>query len=816
MNNKNFWIIQKRIRSCIFHLKKCAYTIYEKCIIWSSSAKIQLHVLKTMLYRVIFSIVLALILKYIDGLLLKNFNAQPILPDMFRDITIGGMGIAGVILGLYCANIASIFSAKYTNVPRSLAKLFQQDIVTNRCIKQIVSFIVFCTILLLECALEYDMFLASMIGLLLLTIRVVVTFSMAGNRSYALSDTFSIADIKFADIYETFNNASKINLFSTDKNFQNHYRKMAHNDIMILADIGKYNLSIPKNQNGAMLSFVERILTIIDLYWRKKADIPFDSLWFGTKTHYRQWHLASDAELSIALNTGTAIRPEDLINSNWFEDELLKTNQICIEKFLKDDDILMIQRYLTKLLDISQAAGKSNQADYWLRNLERIAKQVNPIIYKHLSSDDIDLEISLSAVDALCSNYTCVVIGINHYLTTLDLKNIFSSCISYPNKHQNNPNKQFFNTDAYKKLSSQISAEMSIEKEKITPDWYIEQIVANEIYTTLGSIIDSIFVALTNVFDIGQQFLTSKHNYAAATALSHVFNLLEKCDIAIGRINNLLPELKAMHIEKNIVWEEVTTNQVIDQIKQIKKQLPNMLIQCSCTYAIEHWKVRGDSPDFLGLCYNHITESLIRAIESDDFIQFQEIYKDYFNLVLLYFEYIRTDVIKHTEKHMAGIVLHVATAPFLEYALVSGLAIIWGEFLGEPKWKELIDNSLSSFLDNSPNGKAIVLSMAQFLQNRQHNLAGIGNRDILQTGWVQRIEHSIYQNPAFEIVCDRFHKKIKTDSKLLASFSGFYLFDGFPSLHNPEDVYMIATVNKYLPENQKYKSISGWERNYAE
>lgn len=64
------------------------------------------------------------------------------------DIVIGGIGVAGVILGLYCSNMTSVYSSKYTNAPVTISSAFQRDVVTNRCIKQITGYIIFCVIIL--------------------------------------------------------------------------------------------------------------------------------------------------------------------------------------------------------------------------------------------------------------------------------------------------------------------------------------------------------------------------------------------------------------------------------------------------------------------------------------------------------------------------------------------------------------------------------------------------------------------------------------------------------------------------------------------
>ena len=111
------------------------------------------------------------------------------------------MGIAGVILGLYCANISSIFSAKYSNVPSDLATLYQRDVITNSCINQIIRYIVVCSIFLFECVFKQPLGMASIIVLLFLTVQMVITFSVTGNRSYMLSDTFSVGDAKFQNLY---------------------------------------------------------------------------------------------------------------------------------------------------------------------------------------------------------------------------------------------------------------------------------------------------------------------------------------------------------------------------------------------------------------------------------------------------------------------------------------------------------------------------------------------------------------------------------------------------------------------------------------
>lgn len=94
---------------------------------------------------------------------------------------------------------------------------------------------------------------------------------------------------------------------------------------------------------------------------------------------------------------------------------------------------------------------------------------------------------------------------------------------------------------------------------------------------------------------------------------------------------------------------------------------------------------------------------------------------------------------------------------------------------------------------------------------RRHGIVGIGNRDVLQTGWEMRIANAMMQNEIFQLEYHPFGAEVlKTNSKLLSAFVG-RLFNSHVQLNDSEDVYFVKCVNPYLENNQKYKSQSGWE-----
>jgi len=158
MNHKAFWILRYLASKNAFWVQKVWYSLSQKYDSGKRTISFQCLIIRTTVWQTLKSLVWVGILFVGDGRLLPFIYTHILQCDTATmdqaiavDIFLGGLGIAGVILGLYCSNIVSIFSAKYANAPDRLSQLFQRDIITNRCVRQIISYIVFCIILLGEC-----------------------------------------------------------------------------------------------------------------------------------------------------------------------------------------------------------------------------------------------------------------------------------------------------------------------------------------------------------------------------------------------------------------------------------------------------------------------------------------------------------------------------------------------------------------------------------------------------------------------------------------------------------------------------------------
>ena len=216
-------------------------------------------------------------------------------------------------------------------------------------------------------------------------------------------------------------------------------------------------------------------------------------------------------------------------------------------------------------------------------------------------------------------------------------------------------------------------------------------------------------------------------------------------------------------------------------------------------------------PDSLGFCYNQLCEYLVSAIVNGDFELFYAAYKSFFEVAFMYHEYIRQDVMKIKAPHQQVSVFRAFTAPLVEYAIISGLAILWGEFTEEKQWRELVDTELSSFMSKDDNNRDILTYIIQKLSLRKNTRIAIGSRDALQTNWEQRVIHSICDNGFYHYNYDDLRCEVlKNESALLKAFC-YPSRDTFRFTAGVEEVYLILCCNQYVSCDQQYKSSFNWE-----
>lgn len=814
MNTKIYWRLRYWWLKLTFCIKKFRYSILNKRYNAKKTNGIGVYILKMIVLRTLTSGALCIGALYLDKILMQMAKQCALDNKMFLDIVIGGIGVAGVILGLYCSNMSSTFSSKYTNAPESINRLFQRDIITNRCVKQIIGYITLCICILAVCIAEIDFYFATVTLLLFLTIRTIVTFSISGNRAYDLSNTYRIADVLYPDIKHILEKLPSKKYVDVDPSFQAHYRKVCSKHINVLRDIAIYNKTNSDNQTAPVISFLQNNIYMLFEYLKKKPYIPYDSEWFSEKTEYQQWHTASVTEVSSKIRFGLMLDTMPVKDYIWFETAIESVNDICLDVLIKAEDYTSIYNFLVLLSDVPTEMSDEKTIVYWNKYIISLKDKILPIIDVSEDMKYVD-EIKSGIVDAyavLCFN---TMMAICKYISELNLKDIFKSAISIERYFEVDLySAKYINNEYTKKFYDTIEIEKRVEKQRITPDWYIEQIVAKTIYEHINLLVNILEDLFTFAATVGTDLLSKKNYYSVAIWFSRLSEIDAK--MSNLKVYDKFAELEQMLLSKKkdptVLWEDSNIHSSIEKIKKISCETPRSLKKCSGIFALTHQDNRKDYPDLLGYCYNRICDNLVSAIVDDDFPTFKTMYNGFLGSVLLYQEYIRTDVIKRKEKYMQSAVYDAFSAPILEFAMISGMAILWGEFMENQDWRSIVEEELKPYLDKKNYDDVDVLSwMVQIISNRKSALMALGSRSILQTSWEQRVSAAIINHPSCKLEYGPYgQERIVSNSKLFSAFASHSLAS-FGTLDNTEEFYCVLCINPYLKQEEKYHTRSKWE-----
>ena len=334
MNRKIYWKIRQVILTVIFGTKKLHYRVEDFQNKRKRYQPFRKITAKESFKKIFKATALIAITLKADNFIIKLENTLVISREMLITILLGGISVAGVILGLYCSNIASIYSSQYANAPKDIANAFQNDSLSCKCISEIVGYIVFGFITILATLMEFPTNVASVSVFVSWSIIVVVSYSIAGNRAYKLSDVYEVSEDAYQTLSHILSKQLKDKLFATDVNFQNYFMRVAWDQISLLQSVRKFGMSQSKRNNAdnsAMVQFMARNLGTIELYWQIKRYIGQSSLWYRELPKYPKWHLTNDTETTIALETGTSLQIKKEHNYNWFEEELFSINKYCIK-----------------------------------------------------------------------------------------------------------------------------------------------------------------------------------------------------------------------------------------------------------------------------------------------------------------------------------------------------------------------------------------------------------------------------------------------------------------------------------------------------
>ena len=807
MNKKIYWIIRKRVEIVLFKCKTLLFRVFNGTEMFKEYGSFRKMIARKTLFGGLCSIAIAIFLLLLDGLTSKLVCIPPLDKSIFTDVIIGGIGVAGVILGLYCANISSIYTAIYTNAPERVSSAFHNDRLTQKCIGSIINYIIFSFIVIVESLLEFEIGWFTVISIILWSIIVIISYSLAGNRAYQLADIYAVADDSYYFLDRVISIYLKKEVFSLDHNFQNHFLKICLKQIEFRKEILQYGKHAPKNYNASMLKFMQQNLFLIEKYWENKGSIPRGSLWFRQDKKYQKWHLTGDSETSIALKTGTALRSREERNYWWFEDELFSINRQGVNYLIEKADFLSLYMYLIFMENICKIAIEYKEINYYIRQIEYIRSLVERISVDN--ADEDSKKTFAEVVKVLSLLYLNSILETSKYYDNYKIDNIVEKIIKEIDMGKPIVKCKLIRGTESIDFYEKIETEIAIEGHRLTPDWLMGQTIAKQEYIYLNSLIDTIREGTDHIFGLGQKYADSGMFFEACIILTRFYEYESKLQRLNKIMENREHDLRQYQVDKKLLWDEFRIVKFKEMILNWKARIPTLLFKCSSEFALKTWEKREEYPDFLGECYNHVCEDAVDSIIQNDVNQFKADFDNLSKLSLIYQEYIRTDFLKHRDLYRVEYAYYMFTSPIVEWAQIGGLAILWGEFKANHEWRNVVEKIKDGIISKDDKGIKLAEKLIEYVQNRDRFMMGIGQRTLLETRWNQMVANTIRDSEQYETKYTMFGVQVKTKSALLEAFCNNLINMGFTN--DPSEVFWVLCINPLLSEEKKFHTRYSWE-----
>lgn len=803
MNNKLYWSTRKKINKIVFRAKSFYYKFFQKIELIYRNRNYRILLSKKILIELLKCFVLLYAFHQIDKVLMEQFKLTEISNDIFIDIIITCIEIFGVILGLFCANVSTVYSSRYSNVSGEITNLFLRDRKINSCIWAITDFIIICLGTLVLILKREKICWGTVLEVGVFAIVALVNYGFVNSRTYQLSNITRVLDDEYSDIETIVSKKIKekpyINDISFQKFFQRRCEIIIHNFDCVIDQL----ISSHDDNSISLLELMKHNNFLINVYWRVKRLILNDSYWFREKAEYRRWHATDSTEIMIAMNTGTGLNVGFKKDKWWFEDAIFGLNQKCMKYLNEAKNYAYICDYLFDLIRLSDVAISSGEIRYYSSIINGIIEDI-----KKDADNKKNEEISddyLALIDTASLFYINIILSTEKYhynynfsktsdviIKEIDTNNSINNC-----KTIRNSTRYIF----YKK----VFKERRIEGRRITPDWVIKQQIALEEHENLLSIEEAIDFGVRKLFDFGAEL--KDKNLIKCTILTRFYEYRSKLNRLFIAQKNVEEELIRYIKEEKISQKKSSVSKLEDTLQNFNIKIPKELARCVSGFVLANWENR-DNPDYLGETFHFVCQDTVDSICKDNLQQFRIDYDSLTRLMLLYQEYIRADLInKNTNPTY---IFKTFISPIIEWAEIGGLAILWGEFNKNNEWKKAVADITNDIIFREGNiGLAEKITE---LINAKNDMFLMNSSDLLTTGWKSYVENTIKKKCNIEYTYTRFSKELKTDSELLK-----IVCDGFDFRFNkdPSEVYLILCLNPRLDDEKKYKTKFGWEKGHV-
>jgi hypothetical protein len=721
--------------------------------------------------------------------------------------------VAATLLGLYFAAISTVISIAYARVPGDIRILIAEEQVSRVYFKILTLFAAVPILLSGFNAYGFQIDILNLVFVCLLGLFAVFSFITLGIRSFQFFDPTAILPFLQQKFVRVVIAATPAGYNWRNPAFQNYQQRQAEKLLGSCENLISLAAS-DERLSGQTLTDIGNALFQIGCYYSgQKSKISPTSQWFRRRNRHKEWLLTDYNEVSIALQTGSVLRPESVPDNDWIEDSIAKQLTRIIDELQRRNDTSSCMGIADKLHWYCRIAPNLGAFKEAVRMLQKLSPKLQAMSASAPDAkvDDFGIQ-SLAIADTSCASFVEVVLTSTRAFGRFDApflqKKVDQIRWDKPETVVIEGAPALLVAEL-KKLESQYYFELRVEGSVVSPAWWGVETSALAVVTEIRSFVISIAEQAESMFgqEAGNQ-LKSKRYLLVAQIVARGLEACSKCSHEFRELEALVGRLEKLNRSKDFTWPEIDWKNIQGRLQSLRKRLIAFLSRSSLL--LEQFPSDDRLPDYFGQAYTIIADDCLIALFTGDKERFDELFGKYFALALKASQRLRARFLAKDAKN-----LWVSGDPVIDLLAISGYAMLATELDGV------------RFIDSAAQRWDVYLTGLGLKEEQQTiDLLGAFSersafrtppRELIRIAWQQRWE-GLLRGRGLTDSYDFLTPRVQHQSKLINYFAGSrgiertqYLFlashiYGRPNakdLKPPSEVKQMQITLQRLRENEK-------------
>lgn len=606
--------------------------------------------------------------------------------EYFYQFLIASLGISGVLIALFYANLSGVFSTKYVNLDTSLSFEILEEKENKRNINSIRNYIITNIALIMFYIIGIKLNYLIMSLFTIYTVRIIIAFIDLSRRIFYFTNLNFITKKECAELCDNSIKVQANKRYCDSKEFQNYYKNRTKKNIENLNKL--IETFTKENDYNAIYRYEDTVISALYSYMLNKNKIPYDSLWFDEKYKQKSMLKMGNLELVSYLNAGVIPNPETVKNINWIEEELFSLIGIGLEKLIKEDKLVYAYEIIGKLDKILTAVQLKGNTITIVKEELNLCKKINES-FNYNKKNDFYIQAILE-MEVLF--FIGVILKSNEYIKNCKkiIDKITYNKISFSNLLKNN--LKIFNDERVKRVCDQILLEKKIERKVVTGDRYIKEFLYALLYQEINEI-QNTYIKVLDYLQLEAENTYKEQKYSATKTIIakniEVYNKVENSYNDIEEIHKNIIKTK-----KDFIWINELPKNFKEKLKDYK--LNNIILAIKLLGNLDFDKKEEDDSEFdiFGLIFYNAYLFANELLNNEDYERYKKIYRYLFALSNI------SDIKIKTELKPNGYNTEYIIGKYLKsyvyYMDIQGKMIYLSRATKNTQWEDLVREQVNS------------------------------------------------------------------------------------------------------------------------